>query len=224
MNARSAAAIALLLAAAAVPAARAQEMNLSRLDGESLNHVYVLTGADHALVAGVGYARSVAFLDRTLLLGGDVTLPWGGLDVGDWRVRASALVPIAAGDRWKLSGSLAPVLRGTSDDAARWLGVGVDLGAAGGYYAPGWFVASEIGLDWEIATHVTHSDSYRRLVFADARDGWYGNPGGELRGGLQAGVSFARYDLVLRAGKLLDVAGKSPMFPLYATLALDAHW
>jgi hypothetical protein len=219
MSARVAALVFLLASAAG-----AQELNLARIDGEAPNHLHVRTGAEYGLVGGVGYARAVPLAGRTVLLGGDLTVPWGNLDAGDWRLRASALVPLAAGERWKLSASVAPTVRSTSDDAARLIGLGVDVGAAAGYCATGWFAAAELGLDWEIATHVTSSDAYRKLVFADARDGWYAAPGGNFRAGLQGGVSLSRYDLVLRAGKLLDTGGSPPMLPLYATLTLDARW
>ena len=49
-------------------------------------------------------------------------------------------------------------------------------------------------------------------------------PGGNIRFGLQAGASFGRYDLVLRAGKMVDVSGAPPMLPFYGTLTLDASW
>ena len=199
-------------------------MNLARLGDGSLNRISVRTGEEYGLVAGIGYARAVPLFDRTVLLGADLNLPWASLDTGDWRVRATALVPVVGSDRWKLAATLAPELRASSNEAAQMTGVGVDIGAVGGYYAPGWFLAGETGFDWEIATHVAHSESYRRVMYADARDGWYRSPGGNLRLGLQAGLSFSRYDLVLRAGKLRDLKGEGPMLPLYGTLALDMRF
>ncbi len=104
MNARKL----LLLAILAAGTAGAQEANLARLGGEARNRVSVRTGTEYGMVAGLGYSREVAALDRTMLLGGDVTLPWGGLDAADWRLRVNALVPVAGGDRWKLAGTFAP--------------------------------------------------------------------------------------------------------------------
>src|SRR5206468_1954272 len=115
---------------------------------------------------------------RTALAGGELTVPLGDLDAGDWRLRATALVPLVTGESWKLAGTVAPTVRSTTNEAARMIGLGVDVGAAGGYYAPGWFAALEAGLDCAVATHVKHSAAYRKLVFAEARDGWYAAPGG----------------------------------------------
>ena len=213
----------LLAAALASFAAGAQEVNLAQLDAAP-NHFHLRTGADFGLVAAAGYERAMTLLDRTVLIGGDLTVPAGGLDLADFRLRATALAPIVAGERWKLAASVAPTLRGTSDAAARLVDAGLDLGATGGYYAPAWFAALETGFDWALATHVTHRDAYRQLVYGSARDGWYANPGGVFRAGLQAGASFSRFDLVLRAGKLVDRGGNAPTLPFYATLALDTRW
>ena len=101
MNARRALRLLIL---AAGPAG-AQEVNLARLGEGSQNRVSLRTGAEYGVVTGLGYSREVPALGRTVLLGADVAVPWGGFDVGDWRMRVNALVPIVGGERWKLAGS-----------------------------------------------------------------------------------------------------------------------
>jgi len=204
--------------------ARAQEVNLSRLDDEPANRVHVRTGAEYGFVAGVGYARTVSLLDRRLLLTGDVTVPFGGVDASDYRVRTGALVPIVGARRWRLAGSVAPTVRGTQNAAGTMTSLGTDLGVQGGFYARHWFVAGETGFDWSMTTHITHSDEYRELVYPGARDGWYAMSGGIIRYGVQAGASFGRHDLVLRAGQMVEIGGETPMLPFYGTLALDTRW
>jgi hypothetical protein len=115
-------------------------------------------------------------------------------------------------------------VRGTDNDAARLISLGPDVALLGGYYTRRWFAAAELGLDCALATHVTSSDAYRMHVYADARDGWYGGSATTLRAGLQAGASFGGNDLVLRAGRLQDLAGNPAMFPFYATLGYDRRW
>ena len=102
--------------------------------------------------------------------------------------------------------------------------LGVDTGLVGGYYARNWFVAGELGFDLALTTHVEHSDAYRMNVHSDAMDGWYANAGGNLRGGVQAGASFARYDVILRAGQVRDVGGGPPLIPFYGTLTVATRW
>lgn len=218
--------VTVLAVLAVATVARAQEVNLATLDDEDgpANRVQVRTGAEHGFVAGVGYGRAVQVLGRPLLLTGELTVPWAGVDASDYRVRAGALVPIVGSRRWKLAGSLAPTLRGTRNDTGRMTSVGADLGLAGGFYTRRWFVASELGFDWAMSTHVDHNARYRAVVFADARDGWYANAGGNFRAGLQGGASFGRHELVLRLGALREAGGQPPLLPFYGTLAFGTRW
>jgi hypothetical protein len=204
-------------------AARAQEVNLGALDQAS-NVVHVSTGAEYGFVAGVGYARVVPFLDRQLVLSGDFTLPWAGLDLSDYRLRVGALLPIAGIRRWKLAGSIAPTVRQTKNDISRMTDVGADVGVVAGYYSARWFVATELGFDWAMTTHIAHTQVYRTAVYEGARDGWYANSGGNLRAGLQGGVSFGHHDVILRIGGVRGIDGDPPLLPFYGTLAFNTRW
>ena len=206
-------------------AAHADELNLSRLDAETApNRVHVTTGAEYAFVAGIGYSRTLPFLDRQIVLGGELTVPWASFDLSDFRVRAGGLMPITGSRRWKLAGSLATVVRGTKNDISRMTDIGLDAGLVGGFYERRWFIAAEAGVDAALTTHVAHTDLYRMTVHEDAVDGWYAIPGGNVRAGLQAGVSIDRYDVILRAGQLRDFGGEPPVIPFYGTLTVNARW
>lgn len=216
--------LAALMLAALPGAARAQEVNLAAVADGGANRVYLRTGAEFGFVAGVGYVRTVDVLGRNLLVGADLTAPWASPDASDYRGRLSALVPIVELRRWRLAGSLAPTVRRTNNDVARMTSAGVDLGVVGGYYRPHWFVAGEAGFDWAMSTHVAHGDEYRSSVYAGARDGWYANPGGNLRYGAQTGATFGRHELALRLGQLIDVAGEAPLLPFYGTVSFATRW
>jgi hypothetical protein len=199
---------------------RAQEVNLATLNDAPKNRVYLRTGAEFGFVGAVGYARAVDVLDRRVLLLGEVTVPWAEFDTNDYQIRIGTLAPVLAWHGWNLAGSLAPTLRGTKNDLGTWSAFGFDAGVTGGYFSRHWFLAGEFGFDYTLTTHVTNSQTYRNIVYANARDGWYVNPGGNYRLGAQAGASFGHYDLVLRAGILRDMLGNPPLLPVYATLAL----
>jgi hypothetical protein len=203
--------------------AHAQAVNFGTLDDDT-NVVTVTAGAEHGLVVGAGYARVLSIAGHPILVGGDLTLGGAEIDVGDFRVRAGALVPLAGTGNWKVLGGLTAVARGTENDLGRMTNVGADVALLGGRYIARGFFAAELGADWAIATHVSHGETYRMTVYADARDGWYGNTGAMLRAGGQAGVSFGRHDIILRAGRLVDISGESPLFPFYGTLTFDTRW
>ncbi len=212
--------VSVALALSVATRASAQELNLSTTSPARPSIVEVRTGLDHAFLAEVGYRRVLAWEDRQILVGGDFAMPWARADLGDYRVRATVGLPLGT-EHWKLAGWLSPTLRGTENSASDMAAVGVDARLTGGYYGRRWFLAGEAGVDWIAATHVAFSDAYRRTVYAGARDGWYRLPGGTTYAGLQAGLSFSSFDLVLRAGhpRTTDLAPQT--IPAYVTVGVN---
>jgi len=171
-------------------------------------------------VANRMMAALVALVTLMLLAGGDVTMPWAKPDFRDYGVRATVGLPLG-GRHWKLAGWLSPTLRGTENAGADMTAIGADLRLTGGYYARGWFLAGEAGIDWIAATHIAVSDAYRTRVYAGAKDGWYGLPGGTVSAGLNAGLSFSSFDLVLRAGLPRTTSLAAQTLPAYLTVGVN---
>jgi hypothetical protein len=215
--------ILLILALAHPRKAQADGLNFGALD-EGDHRVSLTAGAEHGLGLGAAYARVTSFAGRELVLSGDLTLGWAEVDANDFKLRGVASAPLVERGRWKVVGALAAQVRGTKNAIARMVNAGVDATLLAGRYTPRWFAAAELGYDWAVATHIDHTDGYRMAVYADARDGWYRNTGGNLRYGLQGGVSFGRNDVILRAGKQQDSGGNATMIPFYATLTYGLRW
>lgn len=212
------ASVALVLAVAAD--ASAQELNLANTTAARPDIVELRGGLDHALLGELGYRRVLTAQGRQVFLGADVAMPWAKVDAGDYRVRATIGAPLGT-EHWKLAGWLSPTLRGTRNAASEMAALGVDVRLTGGYYAPRWFLAGEAGLDWVAATHVTFSDAYRTRVYSGAKDGWYRLTGGTAYAGLQAGLSFSSFDLVLRAGHPRSDLLEQQSVPFYVTAGVN---
>ncbi len=213
--------IVLVLAALVAAPLTAAAQNLGALDDHA-NLATMTTGHEYGLAVGAGYARVVPVASRPLVVGGDVTFGAAAIDLGDFRLRAGALAPAIAHDRWKLVGSLAAIVRGTDNDLGRLVDLGADAAILGGWYARRGFAAVELGADLALATHVHHGEAYR-MSFpdpSDARDRWLGAAGVVPRAGVQGGVSVGRVDVILRLGRL----GGGTMFPIYGTLAVTARF
>jgi hypothetical protein len=58
-------------------------------------------------------------------------------------------------------------------------------------------------------------------VYAGAQDGWYGLPGGTTYAGLQGGLSFSSFDVVLRLGQPRTTELAPQTVPFYATLGVN---
>ena len=212
---------AVVLGAFAGPAA-AQDLNVAATKAGT-HVVSSSVGFEDAMVASLGYGYAARVGDRTVMLGGDVTLPWAKVDVGDFRLRVGGLVPVLEGDRWRLLARLMPVVRGSESGVNRMTNVGLEGGLAGGYYGRRWFAAAELGADWAALTYVQHSAAYRHIIYADAKDGWYRTTGMTLRAGLVGGYSFEAVDVVLRAGQDRDLRLQTLFAPLYVTLGFNAR-
>ncbi len=206
--------------ALAAATASAQELNLATLTVDRPDVVSVRTGLDHAFVGEIGYRRVLAWGERQILLGGDFELPTATPDLGDYRARLTAGLPLGT-EHWKITGWLDPTLRGTRNVASDMMAVGADLRLVGGYYARRWFLAGEAGVDWVASTRITFSDAYRSRVYGGARDGWYRTPGGTTYAGLQGGVSFSSFDVVMRAGQPRTTSLATQTIPLYVTLGVN---
>jgi hypothetical protein len=215
-------AIAIAMVLASAPA-HAEEINFAALDAGD-HQVHVRAGAEYGFVLGAGYAQTFSWRDRPVVIGGDLTMPFAEADGGDFAARASVTAPIIVAGPWHVIGSVAPTVRTTKNDIARMVSIDTDLELVAGRYTRRWFAAAELGFDAALATHVAHADAYRMTVYPDAVDGWYRTPGGNFRYGVDAGLSFGRYDVILRAGKLVDVAGNVPLLPIYGTLTLVTRW
>ncbi len=206
--------------------ARAQATRVDMIGAASTepNAVELRVGADDAFVAEVAYARALRVAGVRVVVGGQLDVPWAELDASDWRVRIGVAVPISVSSRWLVIPRIAPTVRGSANDTASLVGLGVDVSAAAGYFAPRWFASLEGGLDAELATRVAPTSAYQMHVYDRAETGWYSTPGGALRYGVVVGATRSANDFALRAGKLVMTDGDSPTLPFYALLSYARRW
>lgn len=214
-------AVSSVIAAAAPTDALAQELNLATTSADQPHIVHVRSGLDHGFTAELGYDHVFALSDRLLIVGAELAMPWAQPDLGDLQLRLGAAMPLVERGPWKLSARLGPTVRSADTAAARLISLGADLQLAAGYYARRGFVAAAAGVDWAGATYIRNSDEYRMRIYPDAEDGWYRNTGGTIRAGLQGGLSFSTFDVVLRAGRPFAIDLGSQTIPFYAMLGVN---
>ncbi len=213
---------AILLVGASPTVARGQ-WNLARLTpGESRMHV--TAGVDPAVIPSIGYDRVASLFGRTAQVGVEGGVVAGEADLRDFRARLSGRVQLVRYGGLRLAASAAAITRGTDNDVFRAVNFGADLGATGGFYQRGWFVAGEIGFDKAVMTHVTHTKQYRDENYAEAKNGWYLDNGGTWRFGVASGVAIGRTELMLRAGIPRTQGGESLPLPAYVSLGLGVRF
>jgi hypothetical protein len=216
------AALAALAVAAAGPA-HADELNFAALSAERPNVLSLRTGMEGGIVGEVGYRR-VLGSRASAVLGLDLSAPLAELDTSDYRVRAVLAGPLLAGPHWKLVGALGPTLRSSENPLNRAHALGADGRVTGGYYAPGWFAAGELGFELVGGTYIRNSERYRKYVYADAKDGWYRDTGGTFYVGAHGGLSFSGVDVVLRLGHPRAWTLEPKSIPFFATVGANVSF
>lgn len=206
------AAVALLVlwVGAATPA-RAQDLNLARVEPGS-SRIRSAMGLDPAALVALEYSRGFAIGSRQALWSVDLGMVVAEADPEDLRLRAGLQATLWRVGDWRIALGGRMIARSTSNSVYDGVGFGAELNSRLGYYRRGWFVSGLIGYDRNLVMHLEHSDWYRRNVYQDAVDGWYRGEGGILHGGVAAGLTLGVVELAARL-ELRRLDGGEPVDP-----------
>ena len=217
------AALAIAVGAVAVSSsAAAQDFNFGALRDSDRHILHVGVGMEDAVVASLGYGHVLSLMGRNVILGGTVDVV--PVHASNWRLRFGTVFPVASYGGWMVGAKTLGIVRNARNDMNRMTNLGMETSLFGGFYAERWFLAAEAGVDWATATYILHTDTYRRLVYPDARDGWYSSTGAALVFGVSGGYSFSGVDLVVRAGQRRDFSLATWILPFYATIGADVRF
>jgi hypothetical protein len=150
----------------------------------------------------VGYAYQLKF-KMPIVLHTEYSFPSGKNLLDDFKTKIGGQVRFYQTENIHFSAKLNGIFRRYQSDFVRLLNFGSDISATVGYYKSKWFVAAEAGFDKAIVTHFKHSNNYKD-IYPLVADGWYEpSTGGNFYYGLQAGWSFNKNDIYLKAGKII---------------------
>lgn len=199
----------------------AQTLNWESLNKDQKHIANVNVSADHGLTYGVGYGYKLRS-KLPVILNAEYSFPSGKNIPDDFKTRIGAQVDWFHLDNFHFVTKVQGVFRRYQNDYARLLNFGSDLSGTIGYYKPRWFVAGEIGFDKAIVTNFKHSDIYKQN-YPDVKDGWYEpSTGGNFYYGIQAGLSRKKFDVYLKAGKLIEQDFRtSPLLPISGQLGIS---
>jgi len=205
----------------AMSSMHAQTINWGSLD--SNRHIInANAGFEYGAVFGVGYGYQIKSNLFPMIANVEYSFPSGENLFDDFKTKIGMQISLFEFHHFQFSTKLHGVFRRYETDYARVLNFGSDLSGIIGYYRSKWFVAGEVGFDKAIITHLKHTTLYSDQ-FPDVADGWFGpTTGGNFYYGMQAGYSFGKNDLYVRAGKVLTQDFKtSPLIPAYAQLGYN---
>jgi hypothetical protein len=209
------------LLATCVHSVSAQKLNWSNFKNNQKHIANIHAGAEHGLVYGVTYGYHVKAA-RPIVLNAGYSFPAGNQLTDDFKTKLGGQINWYQTGNFYFASQLQGIFRRFENSYSRFLNLGVDISATGGFYKKHWFAAGEVGFDKAIVTHFKHSTSYK-VNFPGVKDGWYEpSTGGNFYYGLLGGYSFNQADFYLRAGKLIQQDLKtSPMIPVYIELGVN---
>ena len=178
-------------------------------------------GWDYSFNWGIGYGYK---LDAKLpiILKGDFSMPSGEKALDDFNIKLGAQIRWFQRGSFMFSTEVDGIFRRFENSHTRMLNFGSFMSGVVGYYKPRWMVAGEFGFDKAIVTHFKHS-SVMKEFFPQVKDGWYEPAtGGNFHYGIQAGYSFAKSDVGVKFGKVVEQDFKNdPTIPFYFQLSYN---
>ena len=146
------------------------------------------------------------------------TMPVVAPDFGDWGIDLGMRATPLSYRNLRAAVLVGPLLRHAENDLFAATAIGVEGTLLLGYEGRRWGLSAELGYQQMLTTYLRHSDLYRHVSYAEAKDGWYAITGSTAHAGLRGGVRFGSVEIAARAG--LDATGEfhQTMPPFYVSL------
>lgn len=205
-----------------ISSGNAQTINWANLKKENKNILNASFGIEYGVIYGLGYSHQIQAGLFPVVFNLEYSFPSGNKAYDDFKTKIGGNIRWFDYHGFQFSTKIHGVFRRYENDFNRLVNFGSDMSGIIGYYRSGLFVAGEVGFDKAVVTHFRHSEEYKNQ-YPDVVDGWYEPAtGGNFYYGLQAGFSFWKQDIWLRAGKILTQDYKTtPMIPFYGQLGLN---
>jgi len=196
----------------------AQDLNWAQVQKDQQQFVSAKFAADYATVMGLAYGYRLPG-KKINLLSAELSSPFGGDWLDDWKLRLAYQRCLWQGDNLALSLKPGLLVRGYKSNIAQVMNVGLELQAAFGYYRPKWFLAAEAGVDRALASKLQHGSLKEN--YPSIYEGWIGSTGGNFKFGGNLGYSFGNQLVSLRLGKVYAQNFQdNPTLPFYFELTL----
>jgi len=200
----------------------AQTINWASINDGNKHIVNANFGLEYGVIYGLGYGYQITTRLFPIVVNLEYSFPSGNKIFDDFKTKIGVQIRWIEYHGFQFSTKIYGVFRRYENDFVRLVNFGCDMSGIIGYYRPRLFVAGEVGFDKAIVTNFMHSKVYKDQ-YPGVVDGWYEPAtGGNFYYGLQAGFSFGKQDVYLRAGKILTQDYKTtPMVPIYGQLGYN---
>lgn len=199
----------------------AQTINWNGFKKEQRHIVNFNVSSDYGLNLGAGYSYRLRSI-FPIVFNAEYSYPSGKNITDDFKTKIGGQILWFRTGNFHFSTKVQGIFRRYENDYARLLNFGSELSGTAGFYKRKWFVAGELGFDKAIVTHFRHTDLYKQN-YPGVQDGWFEPPaGGHFYYNLQTGYSANKFDIYIKAGKMVQEDLKSaPLLPVYAQVGLN---
>lgn len=197
-----------------------QDINWRSVNEETSHVVSAYFGADYSSYYGLSYGYVLKNKLTPIILGSELTVPFGDQPFDDWRMKLSAQGELWHKNHFSLAIKPAFIMRRYESVISRIYNLGAEITSQFGYSKEKWAVYAILNYDRAVSTHIKHD--LLKEQYPNIRDGWYGSTGGNFKFGLRTSVSFKKVNTFFSIGKMYGQDFKhNPTLPFYAELALQ---
>lgn len=195
-----------------------QIANFENISLDRKNMVQASVGLDMAVMTKIEYSRVVNIRQKLFLLSGGFTMPFGDEILDDFKLALHISGRLAKKNNWQVPFHIGVFNTSASNKFNQNSTVGAHVSVNPGYYKKTWFAAAEITYDKFILSYIKSSDFYREAYFAEVKDGWYKNTGGNFHFGVMGGKTFKNSELNFKMGLILTERLNTILVPYYARI------
>lgn len=145
-------------------------------------------------------------------------MPFATPDLGDWGVDGGMRATLVRWNDLRVALLAGPVVKSSSNELYSATALGLNATMLVGYEGQRWGLSADLGYEQFFSTHIRHSDMYRQVGYAGAKDGWYALSGSTAHGGLRGGARIGSVEVFARAGFAATGELHALALPYYATL------
>jgi hypothetical protein len=202
----------------------AQTYNWGRNMDATQHIVGAQVGWAYAAVVGINYGYKLE-TEKPIFLQAGFSIPFGSTVLDDYRTHIGASGLLFNKNNFNSIVTINGLHRRYASELVVLNNLGFELKTTNGFYKSKWFVATEIGLELGLPTHIKHSDTYRQNIYAEVADGWYKPVSGAIMNiGVQGGYTFNKSDLIFTIGIFQSVSSTvNVLIPYYTTLGYNIN-
>ena len=201
----------------------AQEVHWKSLNEESKHIASLYFGGDYSIYYGTSYGYIQKNKILPLVIGTELTIPFGNRILDDWKLKTSI-----QGEIWKfnnLSLALKPsfIVRRYESEIAKLHNIGFDFSTLFGYSKPKWGITSILNYDRSISTHI--NNTLLKEYYPSIKNGWYNSAGGNFKFGIRTNLAIKSWNSFFTIGKSYGQDFKhNPTLPFYFDLSLQKQF